>query len=129
MWCSTLWNLLTSFVVHDLHFMNSELNEWIIFVIFVVSAHSTGFKLKIGAFIFQGIFAAVVGVLCCNCDVQKFSELDIWSWHCEWNVVQRIQYAKTKSDCVAKADGSFVPREKKKKQEEKGMYNMICYFL
>ncbi|KAF3454839.1 hypothetical protein FNV43_RR05287 [Rhamnella rubrinervis] len=31
----------------------------------------------------------------------------------------RIQYAKTKSDCVAKAEGSFVPREKKKKQEEK----------
>ncbi|KAK9279364.1 hypothetical protein L1049_013043 [Liquidambar formosana] len=31
----------------------------------------------------------------------------------------RIQYAKTKSDCVARADGSFVPREKKKKQEEK----------
>ncbi|XP_015874724.1 U2 small nuclear ribonucleoprotein B'' 2 [Ziziphus jujuba] len=31
----------------------------------------------------------------------------------------RIQYAKTKSDCVAKAEGSYVPREKKKKQEEK----------
>ncbi|GAB4860224.1 U2 small nuclear ribonucleoprotein B'' [Ancistrocladus abbreviatus] len=31
----------------------------------------------------------------------------------------RIQYAKTKSDCVAKADGTYVPREKKKKQEEK----------
>ncbi|CBI15863.3 hypothetical protein VitviT2T_008419 [Vitis vinifera] len=31
----------------------------------------------------------------------------------------RVQYAKTKSDCVAKADGTFVPREKKKKQEEK----------
>ncbi|WOL06858.1 U2 small nuclear ribonucleoprotein B'' [Canna indica] len=31
----------------------------------------------------------------------------------------RIQYAKTKSDCVAKADGTFVPREKKKKKEEK----------
>ncbi|XP_038713193.1 U2 small nuclear ribonucleoprotein B'' 2-like [Tripterygium wilfordii] len=31
----------------------------------------------------------------------------------------RIQYAKSKSDCVAKADGSYVPREKKKKQEEK----------
>ncbi|CAD5184047.1 unnamed protein product [Musa acuminata subsp. malaccensis] len=31
----------------------------------------------------------------------------------------RIQYAKTKSDCVAKADGTFVPREKKQKQEEK----------
>ncbi|GAV58657.1 RRM_1 domain-containing protein/RRM_5 domain-containing protein, partial [Cephalotus follicularis] len=31
----------------------------------------------------------------------------------------RIQYAKTKSDCVAKADGRFVPREKKRKQEEK----------
>ncbi|KAK6927160.1 RNA recognition motif domain [Dillenia turbinata] len=31
----------------------------------------------------------------------------------------RIQYAKTKSDCVAKADGTYVPRDKKKKQEEK----------
>ncbi|XP_010256991.1 PREDICTED: U2 small nuclear ribonucleoprotein B'' [Nelumbo nucifera] len=31
----------------------------------------------------------------------------------------RIQYAKTKSDCVAKADGTYIPREKKKKQEEK----------
>ncbi|KAF6174079.1 hypothetical protein GIB67_020261 [Kingdonia uniflora] len=31
----------------------------------------------------------------------------------------RIQYAKTKSDCVAKAEGTFVEREKKKKQEEK----------
>ncbi|KAK1384970.1 U2 small nuclear ribonucleoprotein B [Heracleum sosnowskyi] len=31
----------------------------------------------------------------------------------------RIQYAKTKSDCVAKADGSFVPKDVKKKQEEK----------
>jgi U2 small nuclear ribonucleoprotein B'' len=31
----------------------------------------------------------------------------------------RIQYAKTKSDCVAKEDGSWVPREKKKKQEQK----------
>lgn len=31
----------------------------------------------------------------------------------------RIQYAKSKSDCVAKADGSYVPRDKKKKQEEK----------
>ncbi|KAG0485840.1 hypothetical protein HPP92_009919 [Vanilla planifolia] len=31
----------------------------------------------------------------------------------------RIQYAKTKSDCVAKVDGTYAPREKKKKQEEK----------
>ncbi|RHN79396.1 putative nucleotide-binding alpha-beta plait domain-containing protein [Medicago truncatula] len=31
----------------------------------------------------------------------------------------RIQYTKTKSDCVSKEEGSFVPREKKKKQEEK----------
>ncbi|KAG5567067.1 hypothetical protein RHGRI_002588 [Rhododendron griersonianum] len=31
----------------------------------------------------------------------------------------RIQYAKTKSECVAKADGTYVPRDKKKKQEEK----------
>lgn len=33
---------------------------------------------------------------------------------------QRIQYAKTKSDCLAKEDGTFVPRDKRKKQEEKG---------
>ncbi|XP_057549194.1 U1 small nuclear ribonucleoprotein A-like [Amaranthus tricolor] len=32
----------------------------------------------------------------------------------------RIQYAKTKSDVIAKADGTFVPREKRKRQEEKG---------
>ncbi|KAK8942115.1 U2 small nuclear ribonucleoprotein B'' 2 [Platanthera guangdongensis] len=31
----------------------------------------------------------------------------------------RIQYAKMKSDCVTKADGTYIPREKKKKQEEK----------
>ncbi|KAL2928016.1 U2B'': U2 small nuclear ribonucleoprotein B'' [Bienertia sinuspersici] len=31
----------------------------------------------------------------------------------------RIQYAKTKSDCIAKAEGTFVPKEKKKKQEDK----------
>lgn len=35
-------------------------------------------------------------------------------------MMQRIQYAKTKSDCIAKEEGSYVPREKKKKQEEKG---------
>lgn len=33
---------------------------------------------------------------------------------------QRIQFAKTKSDVIAKADGTFVPREKRKRQEEKG---------
>ncbi|KDP28176.1 hypothetical protein JCGZ_13947 [Jatropha curcas] len=32
----------------------------------------------------------------------------------------RIQYAKTKSDIIAKADGTFVPREKRKRHEEKG---------
>jgi len=37
--------------------------------------------------------------------------------------MQRIQYAKTKSDCIAKEEGSYVPREKKKKQEEKGDHN------
>uniref|UniRef100_A0A1J3GHI8 U2 small nuclear ribonucleoprotein B'' 2 n=1 Tax=Noccaea caerulescens TaxID=107243 RepID=A0A1J3GHI8_NOCCA len=30
-----------------------------------------------------------------------------------------IQYAKSKSDCVSKAQGTFVPREKKMMQEEK----------
>jgi U1 small nuclear ribonucleoprotein A len=34
--------------------------------------------------------------------------------------MQRIQYAKTKSDIVAKADGTFVPREKRRRHEEKG---------
>ncbi|KAK8654349.1 hypothetical protein V6N13_128318 [Hibiscus sabdariffa] len=32
----------------------------------------------------------------------------------------RIHYAKTKSDIIAKADGTFVPREKRKRHEEKG---------
>ncbi|GLT42441.1 hypothetical protein SLA2020_164390 [Shorea laevis] len=32
----------------------------------------------------------------------------------------RIQYAKTKSDIITKADGTFVPREKRKRHEEKG---------
>jgi len=41
--------------------------------------------------------------------------------------MQRIQYAKTKSDCIAKEEGSYVPREKKKKQEEKGGHN--CHLL
>ncbi|MQL69136.1 hypothetical protein Taro_001388 [Colocasia esculenta] len=31
----------------------------------------------------------------------------------------RIQYAKTKSDCIAKEEGTYTPREKRKKQEEK----------
>lgn len=32
----------------------------------------------------------------------------------------RIQYAKTKSDAIAKADGTFVPREKRKKHDDRG---------
>lgn len=31
----------------------------------------------------------------------------------------RIQYAKTKSDAIAKADGTYVPKERRKKQEER----------
>nr|XP_043636534.1 U2 small nuclear ribonucleoprotein B'' [Erigeron canadensis] len=31
----------------------------------------------------------------------------------------RIQYAKGKSDCIAKADNTFVPKDKRKRQEEK----------
>lgn len=46
---------------------------------------------------------------------------------------QRIQYAKEKSDCIAKADGTYVIREKKKKQEEKGemMYSELncCIYI
>ncbi|KAL5974717.1 hypothetical protein ACLOJK_031387 [Asimina triloba] len=36
-----------------------------------------------------------------------------------YNKPMRIQYAKTKSDCVAKAEGSYDPRDKKKKKEDK----------
>ncbi|XP_044494061.1 U1 small nuclear ribonucleoprotein A-like isoform X2 [Mangifera indica] len=32
----------------------------------------------------------------------------------------RIRYAKTKSDIIAKADGTFVPRERRKRHEDKG---------
>ncbi|XP_057964898.1 U1 small nuclear ribonucleoprotein A [Malania oleifera] len=32
----------------------------------------------------------------------------------------RIQYAKTKSDVIAKADGTFVPREKRKRHDDRG---------
>ncbi|KAL8143050.1 hypothetical protein V2J09_016082 [Rumex salicifolius] len=32
----------------------------------------------------------------------------------------RIQYAKTKSDVIAKADGTFTPREKRKKHDDRG---------
>lgn len=32
----------------------------------------------------------------------------------------RIQYAKTKSDVVAKADGTFVPQERRKRHDDKG---------
>ncbi|XP_073292136.1 U1 small nuclear ribonucleoprotein A [Primulina huaijiensis] len=32
----------------------------------------------------------------------------------------RIQYAKTKSDIIAKADGTFMPREKKRKHDDRG---------
>ncbi|RXI04121.1 hypothetical protein DVH24_038395 [Malus domestica] len=31
----------------------------------------------------------------------------------------RIQYAKTKSDCIAEAEGTLAPKEKKRKQEDK----------
>lgn len=50
------------------------------------------------------------------------------------HVCQRIQYAKTKSDVVAKADGTFVPREKRKRHEDKGKsfiwkFSRVCIFF
>ena len=41
--------------------------------------------------------------------------------------MQRIQYAKTKSDIIAKADGTFVPREKRKRHDERG--KIIYHFV
>uniref|UniRef100_A0A0E0KYM6 Kinesin-like protein n=1 Tax=Oryza punctata TaxID=4537 RepID=A0A0E0KYM6_ORYPU len=35
------------------------------------------------------------------------------------NKPMRIQYAKTKSDIISKADGTFVPRERRKRNDEK----------
>jgi hypothetical protein len=40
----------------------------------------------------------------------------------DFATLQRIQYAKTKSDIVAKADGTFVPRERRKRHDEKGYF-------
>jgi hypothetical protein len=40
--------------------------------------------------------------------------------------MQRVQYAKTKSDCIAKEDGTYAPKEKRKKQDEKG--NSFSHF-
>nr|XP_043621239.1 U1 small nuclear ribonucleoprotein A [Erigeron canadensis] len=37
-----------------------------------------------------------------------------------YDKAMRIQYAKTKSDVIAKADGTFVPRERRKRHDEKG---------
>lgn len=40
------------------------------------------------------------------------------------DLVQRIQYAKTISDCIAEAEGVYDPNaKKKKKKEENGEYN------
>lgn len=36
-----------------------------------------------------------------------------------YDKTMRIQYAKTKSDIIAKADGTFVPRERRKRTDEK----------
>lgn len=48
-----------------------------------------------------------------------------------WCCGQRIQYAKTVSDAITKAAGTFVPKEKRKKQEEKGViskaYSVILF--
>jgi U1 small nuclear ribonucleoprotein A len=41
--------------------------------------------------------------------------------------MQRIQYARTKSDIIAKADGTFVPREKRKRHDDKGITLSVLY--
>lgn len=49
-------------------------------------------------------------------------------WELTFNfcsLLQRVQYAKTKSDCIAKEDGTYAPKEKRKKQEEKGNSNYV----
>lgn len=43
--------------------------------------------------------------------------------------IQRIQYAKTKSDIIAKADGTFVPREKRKRHDDKGITLLSSLFF
>ncbi|KAL0808255.1 hypothetical protein Bca101_100747 [Brassica carinata] len=46
-----------------------------------------------------------------------------------YNKPMRIQFAKRKSDVIAKADGTFVPREKRKRQEEKVMFMSLCRLM
>lgn len=44
--------------------------------------------------------------------------------------MQRTQYAKTKSDIIAKADGTFVPRERRRRLEDSGkagFWYSLCY--
>jgi hypothetical protein len=43
--------------------------------------------------------------------------------------MQRIQYARTKSDIIAKADGTFVPREKRKRHDDKGITLRVLYYF
>lgn len=57
--------------------------------------------------------------------MQAPASMQPWQQPMSWAVLplsgwilseQRIQFAKTKSDAVAKVDGTFVPRDKKKKK-------------
>jgi len=44
--------------------------------------------------------------------------------------IQRIAYAKSKSDAVAKEDGTYKPRPKKKVEEEPGEgWQHVCVFV
>lgn len=47
---------------------------------------------------------------------------------CTLCLLQRIQYAKTKSDIIAKADGTFVPREKRKRHDDRGKASFYASF-
>ncbi|THG14620.1 hypothetical protein TEA_016404 [Camellia sinensis var. sinensis] len=56
-------------------------------------------------------------VLCCMFQCRKWTTEGVGFSKL---LSQRIQFAKTKSDIIAKADGTFVPRERRKRHEEKG---------
>lgn len=64
------------------------------------------------------------GIECRTQNVELSPMLNQWMLiNLTW-FTQRIQYAKTKSDVIAKADGTFVPRERRKRHDDRGNDNL-----
>lgn len=53
----------------------------------------------------------------------------VCNWQTSFLRNQRIQYAKTKSDIISKADGTFTPRERRRRHDERGRIKIIFFPL